>query len=241
MKRALFGILGILFVILGLLGLVLPFLQGILFIAVGLILLSYISPEIRGTLRKYTSRIKRLDIMVERLEKRFAERENLALIGALLLLAIIAIPTVFFFLRHKTPAVLETEATIPIVLYFYDPAQDQGPGGSQCGRNGLVAVNRVLPQTQTPLRDTIALLLRGEITAEERARGLTTELPLPGVALADAEIQDGAATLTFTDPQNRTSGGSCRAALLWREIEATAKQFPSVQSVRFLPEYLFQP
>ncbi|MBI2409551.1 GerMN domain-containing protein [Candidatus Kaiserbacteria bacterium] len=130
---------------------------------------------------------------------------------------------------------------ISVKLYYYNPALDQGPGGAQCSKNGLVAVGRVMPKTATPLADTIRLLLRGELSPAEKARGITSEFPLAGVALKSAAIADGVATLTFDDPQNKTGGGSCRVAILWHQIEATARQFPAVQSVRFLPEELFQP
>ncbi len=138
-----------------------------------------------------------------------------------------------------TPVASETGTRV--MLYAYNPSLDQGPGGAQCSRKGLVAVERVLPQTVTPLNDSIELLLRGELSDEERSQGLTTEFPLPGVVLKSATITDGVATLTFDDPQGKTGGGSCRVAVLWAQIEATAKQFPSVTSVRFLPEELFQP
>ncbi|MCR4330791.1 MAG: GerMN domain-containing protein [Patescibacteria group bacterium] len=130
---------------------------------------------------------------------------------------------------------------IAIRLYYYNPANDQGPGGVQCSKNGLVAVERVIPETSTPLTETIKLLLRGEISQEEKIQGITSEFPLAGVSLISASIQDGVATLTFSDPQNKTSGGSCRVAILWAQIEATAKQFETVKSVRFVPEELFQP
>lgn len=129
----------------------------------------------------------------------------------------------------------------PIKLYFYNPALDQGPGGVQCSRNGLAAVERVIPKTTTPLTDAVKLLLRGEISAEEKAAGIESEFPLSGLALKSATITNGVATLTFDDPQNTTGGGSCRVGILWIQIEATAKQFPTVKSVRFLPEELFQP
>lgn len=128
-----------------------------------------------------------------------------------------------------------------VKLYYYNPALDQGPGGTQCSKAGLVAVERVIPKTSTPLKDSIQLLLKGQLTAEEKARGITTEFPLPGVTLMSASIQNSVATLTFADPQNKTGGGSCRVAVLWAQIEATAKQFSTVQSVRFMPEELFQP
>ena len=138
-----------------------------------------------------------------------------------------------------TPVPVETGTHIK--LYFYNPALDQGPGGVQCSRNGLVAVLRSIPETTTPLTDAVKLLLRGEISDEERTSGIESEFPLPGLALKSATITDGVATLTFDDPQNKTVGGSCRTGILWAQIEATAKQFPTVKSARFMPEELFQP
>ena len=126
-------------------------------------------------------------------------------------------------------------------LFFYNPKLDQGPGAAQCSEKGLVAVERVIAKTTTPLAETIKLLLRGELTDEERSSGITTEFPITGVTLKSATIQNAVATLTFIDPQNKTSGGSCRVAILTAQITATAKQFSTVQSVRFAPEELFQP
>jgi hypothetical protein len=138
-------------------------------------------------------------------------------------------------------APLSAETGTSIKLYFYNPALDQGPGGVQCSSNGLVAVERVIPKTTTPLADAVRLLLRGEIADEEGTAGIESEFPLPGLTLTSATITDGVATLTFDDPQNKTGGGSCRVGILWAQIEATAKQFPTVTSVRFMPEELFQP
>jgi spore germination protein GerM len=134
----------------------------------------------------------------------------------------------------------QTQGT-DVKLYFYNPALDQGPGGVQCSAQGLVAVSRVIPHTATPLADAVRLLLQGEISSAERAAGIESEFPLQGLTLASAATSDGVATLTFSDPQNKTGGGSCRVAILWAQIEATAKQFPTVTRVRFLPEELFQP
>jgi len=134
---------------------------------------------------------------------------------------------------------IEDERTVK--LYFYNPALDQGPGGVQCSRDGLVAVERVIPRTITPIQDTVKLLLRGELSIEEKQEGVTTEFPLPGVSLVSANLASGVLTLELSDPQNKTVGGACRAGILWHQIEATAKQFPEVQSVRFIPEELFQP
>jgi hypothetical protein len=138
-------------------------------------------------------------------------------------------------------AKLSSETGMSIDLYFYNPERDQGPGGVQCSSNGLVSVQRIIPQTTTPLADTLELLLRGEISDEEQALGIESEFPLSGLTLVNATIIDGVATLTFEDPQNKTVGGSCRTGILWAQIEATAQQFPTVESVRFMPEELFQP
>lgn len=110
-----------------------------------------------------------------------------------------------------------------------------------CSRQGLMAVEREIPITNTPIQDTIRLLILGNLTEEEKAQGITTEYPLEGFSLAAASLNNGVLTLTFDDPSNRTSGGSCRAGILWFQIEATAKQFPEVQQAKFQPEYIFQP
>ena len=132
--------------------------------------------------------------------------------------------------------------TRAIKLYYYNPDLDKDESGNiACSRNGLVAIEREIPVTQTPIQDTIKLLLSGELTDEERAQGIDTEYPLEGLSLKETLLKDGVLTLEFDDSKNKTVGGSCRVGILWFQIEATAKQFPEVQQVRFLPEELFQP
>ncbi|TSD03758.1 MAG: hypothetical protein Athens071426_40, partial [Parcubacteria group bacterium Athens0714_26] len=97
------------------------------------------------------------------------------------------------------------------------------------------------PITQTPIQDAVKLLLSGKLTEEERAQGIDTEYPLEGLSLKGALLKDGILTLEFDDAKNKTVGGSCRVGILWFQIEATAKQFPEVRQVRFLPEEIFQP
>jgi len=129
-----------------------------------------------------------------------------------------------------------------IKLYYYNHELDRNKQGNiACSRNGLAPVEREIPITQTPIQDAIKLLLFGELTKEERAQGIDTEYPLEGFSLKGASLKDGVLTLEFNDPKNKTVGGSCRVGILWFQIEATAKQFPEVQQVRFLPEEIFQP
>jgi hypothetical protein len=164
-------------------------------------------------------------------------------------------PTGTLILRNDNPSGLPENADelrIPIrfssseravKLYYYDSRLDTDAQGSVlCSAKGLVAVNRTIPVTQTPLLDTIRLLLRGDLTSSERATGVTTEFPLDRVSISSATISgSGNATLTFQDPDNRTSGGACRAQVLRAQIEATAKQFSTVKSVTLSPPTLFQP
>jgi len=129
-----------------------------------------------------------------------------------------------------------------IKLYYYNSELDRDESGNTaCSRNGLVPVEREISITQTPIQDTIKLLLSGELTNEERVQGIDTEYPLEGLSLKGASLKDDVLTLEFGDSKNKTVGGSCRVEILWFQIEATAKQFPEVQQVRFLPKEIFQP
>ncbi len=129
-----------------------------------------------------------------------------------------------------------------INLYYYNPELDKDASGNiQCSRDGLVAVSRQIPITQTPIQDAIKLLLSGNLTQEEKNQGITTEYPLNGFSLKGASLDNGVLTLEFSDPENKTIGGSCRTGILWFQIEATARQFSEVREVRFLPEDIFQP
>jgi len=131
-----------------------------------------------------------------------------------------------------------------VKLYYYNPALDKDESGNiACSRKGLVAIEREIPITQTPIQDTIKLLLQGKenLTQKEKAQGITTEYPLAGLWLKSVSLKEGVLTLEFDDSQNKTVGGACRVGILWLQIEATAKQFSQVRQVRFLPQELFQP
>src|SRR3990167_7093892 len=140
---------------------------------------------------------------------------RLTIIGILAILAIVAGGAIWYWSASvpQDTTTFSAETWMPITLYFYNPALDQGPGGVQCSKNGLVAVERIIPETTMPLTEAIKLLLRGEISDEERADGIESEFPLEGVALTSATVENGVATLTFADPQNKTGGGSCRVGI----------------------------
>lgn len=129
-----------------------------------------------------------------------------------------------------------------VKLYYYDRKKDSDASGNErCLPSGLSVVERSIPVTETPIQDTIRLLLKGEITAAEKARGISSEYPLPGLVLNGAVLENGVLTLTFSDPQYKTSGGSCRVGILSAQVTETAKQFSTVKEVRFKPNEVFQP
>ena len=132
-----------------------------------------------------------------------------------------------------------------VSLFYYDPDLDLDANGNiQCSADGLASVQRQVASGlsgERLIEDTLRLLIDGDLTTDERAQGLTTEYPLEGVALDDVALQDGMLTLTFSDPNNLTSGGACRVSILWLQIEQTALQFDGVDQVRFEPLDLFQP
>jgi uncharacterized membrane protein YbaN (DUF454 family) len=67
-KRIAIVTVGTIFVLLGLAGLVLPFLQGLLFLVIGFILLSLSSPSVREWMEQHTRKRPKLHAIVERVE-----------------------------------------------------------------------------------------------------------------------------------------------------------------------------
>lgn len=146
------------------------------------------------------------------------------------------------YLNYSIVALNQAVETRAVDVYYYSEELDRDAAGNiACSRNGLVPVKREIPITQTPIQNTIQLLLLGGLTDEEQARGIGTEYPLEGFSLKEASLKDGILTLEFNDSKNKAVGGACRVGILWFQIEATVKQFREVQEVRFLPEDIFQP
>jgi len=170
-------------------------------------------------------------------------KKNIFLILIVVLLIILIGTAIYLgFVRKENVPPKNNQNYRIVKLYYYDPNLDKDEtGNTLCSRNGLVFVERQIPVSNTPIQDTIRLLIKGELTLQEKARGITTEYPLPGFSLKGASLNDRTLTLEFTDPNNKTGGGSCRVGILWFQVEATALQFEEVERVRFIPEELFQP
>ena len=72
-KRVIVLALGLVFIVLGVIGLALPFLQGFLFLAIGILLSSLYSPATRAWLDKHTVKYPKMHKVVLKVED-FARR-----------------------------------------------------------------------------------------------------------------------------------------------------------------------
>jgi len=73
LKRVLLLTAALVCIILGIVGLVLPFLQGLLFIAIGLILLSIASPSARSWIDSHTIRFPKVHALYIKIQKRIED------------------------------------------------------------------------------------------------------------------------------------------------------------------------
>lgn len=135
--------------------------------------------------------------------------------------------------------------TKKVLLYYYNPEKDKDSNGNiLCSEKGILPIEREIAINQSPIKDTIKLLLKGKqnLTANDIKQGFQTEFPLDGFELKSVNLKsDGILILEFNDLFNKTSGGSCRTNILKLQIEKTAKQFLEVKKIEILPKYLFQP
>jgi len=68
-KRAIIFFIGLIFLFFGVIGLFLPFLQGILFIAIGLLLLSTYSPTLREWVERHTRKYPKVHEVVVKVQQ----------------------------------------------------------------------------------------------------------------------------------------------------------------------------
>ena len=144
----------------------------------------------------------------------------------------------------RVPVSFSNKQLKEVSLYYYNPDLDKDEKGNiLCSDKGLVEIKRKIPISQTPIQDTLNLLLRGKENLNDAENNkLQTKFPLNGFELKSVNLKnDGTLVLEFSDPFNQTSGGSCRVKILWWQIQKTVKQFNEVKKVEFLPPTLFQP
>lgn len=139
--------------------------------------------------------------------------------------------------------------SLEIDLYYYNIEKDKEIAEYiPCSGEAVLPVKRTIEfkkenNIEPVIEQVIKLLLKGELSDQERLEGFSTEFPNPDFKLLDLELnkETKSLTLTFTEIPGFTSGGSCRVGLLVDQIAKTAKQFDLVDQVIFMPEYIFQP
>ncbi len=102
------------------------------------------------------------------------------------------------------------------------------------GTTRTVAVDRDLPQSDSPLRDAILALLSGP-DAREKGRGLRSMIPAE-TRLRSATVKSRTAYLDFTENLRFTAGGLEGLAAELRQVVSTATEFPTVDKVQILIE-----
>ncbi len=167
------------------------------------------------------------------------------LIGIVIVAAVVAVGVLLQTgsLPGDKPTSYET-----VLLYYYDEERDKdAAGNARCSTDGLVPVTRTLTvdgkTRDEVMAETVRLLLQGRISMAEEDAGLVSNFPIEGVALNGLilERNGGVTVLNFSDLFGKSSGGSCRVNILRAQIEATAKQFPGVETIVIEPEEIFQP
>ena len=152
---------------------------------------------------------------------------------------VLGIAALLILAKPQTP--VEPES-ISFQVYYYNPDLDKDRAGNiMCSAGGLVGVWRQAPAGSEPIATAVSALLDFPPRAEELAAGLTSEYPLSGLELVSLSLENSVLTIELVDPENRTSGGACRAGILRAQLEATLSQFPEIESLNIEPEYLFQP
>lgn len=133
---------------------------------------------------------------------------------------------------------INSDEFMEVDLFYYNKLKDVD---ITCSHEYVLPVKRNVKKSESVIKETIELLLKGEITNEERVNGFDTEFPNNEFVLLSHSLSNGKLDLSFTEVSGFTSGGSCRVSLLASQIKKTALQFPDVNEVNILPESIFQP
>lgn len=129
--------------------------------------------------------------------------------------------------KTQTPkSVLQPAATINVPLCFVVIGSD--------GSVSRQIVTRKLPKSDSPLTDTLNALLAGP-SAEEKSRNTMTLIP-SGTKLLGASVNNGIATLNFSEAFSFNSVGVQGYLAQLMQIVYTATSFSTVNSVQFIIE-----
>ena len=116
-------------------------------------------------------------------------------------------------------------STIALQVFFANSGRAES--GNEC--ETVFPVVRYIPYTTSVARAALTELLWG-IASDERQEGFETSIP-DGVTIQSLKLENGTLFADFSEKLEEGVGGSCRVAAIRKQIEETAKQFPTVQNV----------
>lgn len=99
--------------------------------------------------------------------------------------------------------------------------------GKEC--DTVFALDRRVPKSNAVARAALSELLKG-VTAEEEAMGYLTSINY-GAKLQDLKLENGVLRADFSAALDEGVGGACRVGAIRKQIEETARQFPTVKEV----------
>ncbi len=144
---------------------------------------------------------------------------------------------------QSTVSPFATQTSTKVALYYFNAKEDAKlPPEQQVNVDSILPVYRMFPATDDLLRDAINYLIQWALFGTEKDQWFTTDFPNAKFRLLSTNITaEGILTLEFTEVPGFTDGGSARMLIMANSIIKTAKQFPGVKKVVFVPETLFQP
>lgn len=124
-----------------------------------------------------------------------------------------------------------------VVLYYYNQLKDEN---NTCSFGFIEPIEREISASGDVIKQTVDLLLTGQLTEEEKLSGFRSESSSEFKLLQSNLSDNGTLTMEFTEVPGLTSGNSCSSALIMQEILKTVRQFPQVKRIVFKPDSLFE-
>jgi len=129
------------------------------------------------------------------------------------------------YVEEKKIPVIFNNGMMEIKVFFGNNKTD--PEAIHCER--VYAVSRILEKTEAMGMAALEELLKGP-TEVETDQGFFTSIN-EGVEINSLVVEDGVAKVDFNDRLGYQVGGSCLVTAIRAQIEATLKQFSSVEEV----------
>lgn len=146
-----------------------------------------------------------------------------------------------FIAKNSTPQATDENMNVRSVkFYLADTSNDSN--GSECFADGSVRREMTNPDVDTVIEELISLVLTTEETGKGLKNGFDDEVKsTENLTIKEIISNDDRVVVNFDDPDNFTSGGSCRVELLKDQLIQTLQDFKNVPTVEIGPEELFQP